>query len=116
MVIVEFTGLVYSSTKVFFRSLSNAIKQTIALNAPNGNIFQKIGACLFGIESTTQMLPNEALQILGFENESNPNPDDIKKHLEQMLKLNDLSKGGSPYLEERFIAASHILARNYKIK
>ncbi|KAK8897141.1 mitochondrial import inner membrane translocase subunit TIM16 [Tritrichomonas musculus] len=116
MVLVEITGLVYSSTKVFFRSVSNAIKQTVALNAPNGNIFQKIGACLFGLESTTQMLPNEALQILGFENETNPPPSEVKNHLEKMLKLNDLSKGGSPYLQERFIAASHILSRNYKVE
>ncbi|OHT11436.1 hypothetical protein TRFO_19067 [Tritrichomonas foetus] len=116
MVLIEVTGLVISSAKVFVRSVSNAIKQTVALNAPNGNIFQKIGACLFGIESTTQMLPNEALQILGFEEQNNPNHQEIREHLDRMLSLNDVSKGGSPYLEERFIAAAHILSRNYKIE
>ena len=116
MVLIEVAGLAFSSTKVFFRSLSNAVKQTIALNAPNGNFFQKLGACLFGIESTTEMMPNEALQVLGFEEQTRPNREEIKNRLDRMLELNDVQKGGSPYLNERFIAAAHILSRGQKIE
>lgn len=112
MVLIELTGLTINSVRVFSNSLYKAIKQTIALNAPNGNIFQKIGAC-FGFEFSTQMRQSEALQILGFEKHKEPSPDDVKLHLDRMLSLNDVSKGGSPYLTERFIAAAHTLARSY---
>ncbi|KAH0795444.1 hypothetical protein GPJ56_000657 [Histomonas meleagridis] len=110
MVLVDLVGLVVSSTKVVFQSISNAIKQAVALNAPNGNIFQKFTGAVFGVESTTQMLPIEAKQVLGIEGKASP--DQIQNQLNLMLQMNDLSKGGSPYLNERFIAAAHVLMRN----
>lgn len=112
MVVVDLIGLTISSTKVFFRTLSNSVQQAIALNAPNGNFFQKFHAVVFGIESTTQMMPNEAREILGFSENTKVTSEQIRNQLNTMMKMNDLSKGGSPYLNERFIAAAHVLTRN----
>ena len=111
MVLLEICGLAVSSTKVLCRSVSNAIKQTVALNAPNGNFFQKFCGVVFGMESTTHMLPQEALMILNFEEKAHPTLPEIRERLDAMIKINDLSKGGSPYLNERFLAAAHVLAR-----
>jgi hypothetical protein len=111
MVLVELIGLGVSSARVFARSVSTAVKQAVALNAPNGNIFQKIGGAVFGIESTTQMVPNEAEMVLGFEAHQNPSQEEIRQRLAAMLKINDVTKGGSGYLNERFVAAAHVLTR-----
>ena len=112
MVVVEIGGLIFSSTKVFFNSLVNSINQAIAINAPNGNIFQKIGGSIFGIQYTTEMVRGEALEILGFETSEKPDFQTVRQRLDQMLKINDLSKGGSPFLNERFIASAHIIIKN----
>jgi hypothetical protein len=111
MVLVELIGLGVSAARVLARSVSTAVKQAVALNAPNGNIFQKIGGAVFGIEATTQMLPNEAGLVLGFDPHEVPSPEEVRMRLATMLKINDVSKGGSAYLNERFIAAAHVLAR-----
>ena len=111
MVLFELCGLGVSSAKVLARAVSNAIKQTVALNAPNGNIFQKFCGVVFGIESTTKMLPQEARMVLNFDERENPTVQQIKDRLFAMTEVNDLSKGGSAYLNERFLAAAHVLAR-----
>jgi hypothetical protein len=114
MVLFELAGIGISSSKVLFRTISNAFQQSVALTAPNGTIFQKMGGALFGIESTTQMLPNEAKLVLGFEIHHEPSVPDIHRRLGGMFDLNDLKKGGSPYLNERFLAAAHVLTRRAK--
>ena len=111
MVLLEACGLAVSSVKVLCRSISNAVKQTVALNAPNGNIVQKFCGVVFGMELTTHMLPQEALMVLNFEEKAKPTVKEIRERLDSMIKMNDLSKGGSPYLNERFLAAAHVLAR-----
>jgi hypothetical protein len=113
MVVVELGGLCFSTAKVFCRSVANAVRQAVALNAPNGNLAQKIGA-VFGYESTTQMLPKEARLVLGFEPDDTPTAVEVRVRLEAMERLNDLQRGGSPYLQQRFLAAAHILARQVK--
>ncbi|EAX96846.1 hypothetical protein TVAG_470110 [Trichomonas vaginalis G3] len=111
MVIVELAGLVISSTKVVCSTFINGFKHAAAANAPNGNAFQKFAGAVFGIQFQTRMMPDEARQILGFEQKDKLDIKSIKEHLDRMIKLNDLEKGGSPYLNERFIAASHVLAK-----
>jgi hypothetical protein len=113
MVLVELGGLCVSTVKVFCGSVGNAVRQAVALNAPNGNLAQKIGA-VFGYEATTQMLPNEARLVLGFEPHEKPTPIEVKLRFEARERLNDVRRGGSPYLQQRFLAAAHILARQVR--
>jgi hypothetical protein len=54
-----------------------------------------MAGALFGIESTTQMLPNEAKLVLGFEVHHEPWAADIHRRLNGMFDLSDLKKGGS---------------------
>ena len=49
--------------------------------------------------------------VLNFEEKAKPTVKEIRERLDSMIKMNDLSKGGSPYLNERFLAAAHVLAR-----
>lgn len=111
MVVLEFCGLVFSSTKVVCTTFINSFKHAAATNAPNGNVFQQFAGAVFGIPFQTRMMPYEAKEILGFDQKDKPDLKSIKDHLNRMLSLNDLEKGGSPYLNERFIAASHVLAK-----
>jgi hypothetical protein len=113
MIVVELGGLCVSTAKVFCRSVANAVRQSIALNAPNGNLAQKIGA-VFGHEATTQMLPKEARLVLGFEPGDAPTPIEVRARFDAMEHLNNLHRGGSPYLQQRFLAAAHVLARQTK--
>ena len=111
MVVLELCGLAVSTTKVLMKAISNSVKQAVALNAPNGNIFQKIAGAVLGKESTTHMLPSEAKLILNIDEKVIPTVDDVRKQYDTMIKINDLTKGGSPYLNERFLVAAHVLAR-----
>jgi hypothetical protein len=112
MVLPQLIGLCVSTTRVFARSLSSAIQQAVAVNAPNGNVFQKVRGALLGIESTTQMLPTEARLILGFEPNQTVTPELVQSKYRAMARLNDPARGGSEYLNEKFLAAAHILIRS----
>jgi hypothetical protein len=112
MVLPELVGLCVSTTRVFAKSISSAVQQAIAVNAPNGSFFQKLGGALFGIESTTQMLPAEARLILGFDPGQTLTTDHVQTKYRSMVHLNDPSRGGSEYLNEKFLAAAHILIRS----
>jgi len=112
MVLIEVAGLIVSSTKVVVKSVIKSFSQAVAINAPNGTIFQKIGGALFGVHYTTEMIPQEALSTLGFEITEKPSFVSVQERLKKMITINDLSKGGSPFLNERFIAASHIIAKS----
>lgn len=111
MVLIELAGLTISSSKVIGRTISRAFTQAAAMNAPNGNPIQRFIGAVFGIESTTQMIPSEARQVLNFDNSEKLTHPVIRQRLDQMLTLNDLNQGGSPYLNDRFIAAAHVLSR-----
>ena len=111
MVIVEICGLIVSGTKVVVQSLTTAVQHAIANNAPNGNLLQKFCGAVFGMQFATQMTPNEAREVLGYENHERPNLESIQERLNKMTQLNDLNRGGSPYLNDRFLAASHVLAK-----
>ena len=110
MVLLELAGVLVSSTKVIFQSIAKAFTNAVAANAPNGTPFQKIAGGVFGYEFTTQMTPTEARLVLGFEGNQELTLSQIKKKMNTMLRLNDVSKGGSPYLNERFIVAAHVLS------
>ena len=111
MVVLELCGLTVSSTKVLVKAISNSIKQAVALNAPNGNLFQKIAGAVLGKESTTHMLASEAKMVLNIEEKAVPTLEEVMKQYNTMVTINDLTKGGSPYLNQRFLVAAHVLAR-----
>jgi hypothetical protein len=112
MVLPQLIGLCASTTRVFGRSLSSAIQQAVAINAPNGTFLQKLGGALFGIESATQMLPTEARLVLGFDPNQRITTETVQAQYRAMALLNDPRQGGSDYLGERFLVAAHILLRS----
>ena len=111
MVIVEICGLLVSGTRVVCQSFSKAIHHAIASNAPNGNFLQKFCGAFFGTQFATTMTLHEARDVLGYGNNEQPNLESIQERLAKMTTLNDIKKGGSPYLNDRFLAASHVLAK-----
>ena len=111
MVIVELAGLLVSTTKVVGKTFSNAFSHSIASNAPNGNLLQKFCGAVFGMQFSTRMTPEEARNVLGFTENKKPSFESIKSKLDKMVELNDLKKGGSPFLNDKFIAASHVLVK-----
>ena len=111
MVLLELIGTIFSSTKVICHSIAKAFTNAVAANAPNGTLFQKFAGGVFGYEFVTQMTSTEARLILGFEGNKKLTKSQIKNKMNTMLRLNDISKGGSPYLNERFIVAAHVLTQ-----
>ena len=111
MVIVELCGLLVSGTRVVGQSLSKAFTHAVANNAPNGNLLQKFCGAFFGMQFATRMTPHEARDVLGYDQNEKPDITSIRERLQKMTDLNNLAKGGSPFLNERFIAASHVLAK-----
>lgn len=114
MVLIELAGTMISSTKVIFQSISKAFTNAAATNAKNGNAFQKAIGGVFGYEFITDMTQDEARQILGFDNGERLTQEAIRNKVNTMLKMNDLSRGGSPYLNERFAVAGHVLSQSYQ--
>lgn len=111
MVIVELAGLLTSSIRVVGNSISKSFSHAVATNAPNGTLWQKFCGAFFGIQFATTMTATEAREVLGFEAKAKPNIETIRDRLNKMTELNKLEKGGSPYLNDRFLAASHVLAK-----
>jgi hypothetical protein len=52
--------------------------------------------------------------ILGFNGDERPDMAVIRTRLDSMLQLGTAGTTGSSYLNERFVAAAHVLGRSLK--